>query len=258
MSKSVDGHWAKKRFGQNFLHDTRVIEKIVASIAPRDDDTLVEIGPGLGALTRPLLAAARRLTVIEIDRDVIPRLREIPGDLTIVEADALDVDYTQFAVPGKRLRLVGNLPYNISTPILFHLLGQSAQIADMHFMLQKEVVERICAGPGEEAYGRLSAAIAARADVAHLFNVGSGAFTPAPKVDSAIVRLQPRPPAFAVRSWTDYDRVLAAAFSQRRKTLSNSLRALLTADQIRSTGIDPGLRAERLSAAEFAALANLL
>lgn len=262
MSQPVDGHWAKKRFGQNFLHDPHVIGRIVASIAPKPGDTLVEIGPGLGALTGPLLAAAGQLTVVEIDRDVIPRLEQLSedagGNLTIVQADALRVDYSTFAAPGSRLRLVGNLPYNISTPLLFHLLAQSAPIADMYFMLQKEVVERMCAQPGEEAYGRLSAALAARAQVDYLFHVGPGAFRPAPKVDSAVVRLIPRPPAFEVRDWAAFDRVLVAAFSQRRKTLSNSLGGLLEASQIRDAGIDPGLRAERLHAADFAKLANLL
>jgi 16S rRNA (adenine1518-N6/adenine1519-N6)-dimethyltransferase len=260
MTRPVDGHWAKKRFGQNFLHDAGVIAHIVAAIAPQPGDTLVEIGPGLGALTRPLLAAAGRLTVIEIDRDLVPGLSALgnPATLRVIEADALNVDYAKLAPPGGRLRLCGNLPYNISTPLLFHLLAFAGHIDDMHFMLQKEVVDRMCAGPGEDAYGRLSAALAARCDCEYLFSVGPGAFRPAPQVDSAIVRLRPRPPGFVVRDWRHYDRVLLAAFNQRRKTLSNSLKPLLSPEQIRSAGIDPALRPERLSPAQFAALANLL
>lgn len=257
----LEAHTARKRFGQNFLHDTHVIERIVRAIAPQPGEVLVEIGPGLGALTQPLLAAAGALIAVELDRDVIPHLRAACNDhpgLRVVEADALKTDFAALVPAGTRLRLVGNLPYNISTPLLFHLLEQSAQIRDMHFMLQKEVVDRMCAGPGEEAYGRLSVALAARAEVAYLFHVGPGAFKPAPKVDSAIVRLRPRPPAFAVHDWALFDRVLAAAFSQRRKTLSNALKTLMSADQIRAAGVDPGLRAERLDAAAYAALANTL
>ena len=255
----MSAHRAKKRFGQHFLHDPIIIEKIVRAIAPRDDDRLIEIGPGLGALTRPLLAAAGKLTVIEIDRDIIPRLQPLcAAGLRIVEADALEVDYGALAPAGKQIRVAGNLPYNISTPLLFHLLGFAQHIHDMHFMLQKEVVERMCAAPGSEAYGRLSVSLAARAEVSYLFHVGPGAFKPPPQVDSAVARIRPRPPDFTLRDWGAFDRVVAAAFSQRRKTLSNSLRSLLAADQIKSAGIDPGLRAEKLSAAEFAALANLL
>jgi len=253
-------HQAKKRFGQNFLHDANVIERILRSINPQPGDRFVEIGPGLGALTAPLLKRAGELQVVEIDRDVIPHLIEACGhseQLHILQADALTVDYAAFA-DGRRLRLVGNLPYNISTPILFHLLKFAGAIADMHFMLQKEVVDRMAALPGEEAYGRLSVSLAARAEVAHLFDVGPGAFRPAPKVDSAIVRLVPRPPAFEVRDWARFDRVVTAAFSQRRKTLSNGLKGILTAAQIAEVGIDPGIRAERLGAEQFANLANLL
>jgi 16S rRNA (adenine1518-N6/adenine1519-N6)-dimethyltransferase len=253
-------HQAKKRFGQNFLHDANVIERILRSINPQPGDRFVEIGPGLGALTAPLLKRTGELQVVEIDRDVIPHLVEACGhspNLHILQADALKVDYATFA-DGRRLRLVGNLPYNISTPILFHLLKFAGAIADMHFMLQKEVVDRMAALPGEDAYGRLSVSLAARAEVSHLFNVGPGAFRPAPKVDSAIVRLVPRPPAFDVRDWATFDRVVTAAFSQRRKTLANGLKGILSAAQITEVGIDPGIRAERLGAEQFAALANRL
>ncbi|NKF21429.1 16S rRNA (adenine(1518)-N(6)/adenine(1519)-N(6))-dimethyltransferase RsmA [Solimonas marina] len=252
-------HQAKKRFGQNFLHDPQVIDRIIRAIRPQPDDTLVEIGPGLGALTVPLLEKAGRLQVVEIDRDVIPRLRTICADhpgLTITQADALSVDYRQFAPAGARVRLVGNLPYNISTPLLFHLLRQSDVVLDMHFMLQKEVVERMCAAAGESDYGRLTVALAARCEVAHLFNVGPGAFNPPPKVDSAIVRLRPRPPPFTIDDLDCYDRVVTQAFAQRRKTLSNTLKGLCDAATIGAAGIDPGLRAERLQPADFARLAN--
>ena len=251
-------HAAKKRFGQNFLHDPYVIERILRAIAPQPGQRLVEIGPGLGALTAPLLARTGELDVVEIDRDVIPHLRQACGDapgLRITQADALQVDYRRFAVDGQPLRLIGNLPYNISTPLLFHLLTHADAIADMHFMLQKEVVDRMCAGAGDEAYGRLSVALAARARVEHLFDVGPGAFKPAPQVWSAIVRVVPRAPDFEVRDWARFDAVVTAAFSQRRKTLSNALKNLLDAERIRAAGIDPGIRAERLHPRDFAKLA---
>ncbi|HVT35547.1 MAG TPA: 16S rRNA (adenine(1518)-N(6)/adenine(1519)-N(6))-dimethyltransferase RsmA [Nevskiaceae bacterium] len=253
-------HQARKRFGQNFLHDPGVIARIVKAIDPQPGDDLVEIGPGLGALTAPLLARLGRMRVVELDRDVIPHLRAACGDapgLEVIQADALTVDFGALAGSGK-LRVVGNLPYNISTPLLFHLLDYAPQIRDMHFMLQKEVVQRICAGAGEPDYGRLSVSLAARCDAAHLFNVGPGAFRPAPQVDSAIVRLVPRPPPVPIISWRNFDRVVSAAFSQRRKTLTNSLRGLLDAAQIRTAGVDPSLRAERLDVPAYARLAELL
>jgi 16S rRNA (adenine1518-N6/adenine1519-N6)-dimethyltransferase len=250
-------HQAKKRFGQNFLHDHGVIERIIRSINPQPSDALIEIGPGLGALTVPLLNKLGKLRVIELDRDVIPHLRTNAGDhagLEIIMADALKVDYGELAPAGGKLRIIGNLPYNISTPILFHLLTFADRIADMHFMLQKEVVDRMAAAPGDEAYGRLTVSLAARTEVKKLFTVGPGAFQPAPKVDSAIVRLTPRPPAFEIVDQALFDRIVTSAFSQRRKTLSNGLKQLMTVKQIEAAGIDPGIRAERLSAAEFARL----
>ena len=250
-------HHAKKRFGQNFLHDTSVIERIIRSINPLPTDNLIEIGPGLGALTAPLLSKLGHLRVIELDRDVIPHLRKNCGDhphLEIIMADALKVDYGSLAPADTKLRVIGNLPYNISTPILFHLLNFSDRIRDMHFMLQKEVVDRMAATPGDEAYGRLTVSLAARTEVKKLFTVGPGAFQPAPKVDSAIVRLTPRPPSFEIVDAKLFDQIVSAAFSQRRKTLSNGLKHLMTAKQIEAAGIEPGIRAERLSAAEFARL----
>jgi 16S rRNA (adenine1518-N6/adenine1519-N6)-dimethyltransferase len=252
-----DSHFAKKRFGQNFLHDPGVIERIIRSINPRPGDNLIEIGPGLGALTLPLLHKLGKLRVVEIDRDVIPHLRTACDDnpnLEIISADALKLDYAALAPEGGKLRLVGNLPYNISTPLLFHLLKFADHIADMHFMLQKEVVDRMAAEAGDDDYGRLTVALAARAQVSKLFTVGAGAFRPAPKVESAIVRLVPRPPPFEIVDQALFDRLVTAAFSQRRKTLSNGLKGLMTAEQIGAAGIEPGIRAERLSAAQFAAL----
>lgn len=254
----MSAHQAKKRFGQNFLHDTQVIQRILRAVAPQPGQNLVEIGPGLGALTRPLLAAAGELDVVEIDRDVIPALRQACGEaagLRITQADALTLDYRPFRRQPGPLRLIGNLPYNISTPLLFHLLGFAPEIADMHFMLQKEVVDRICAGPGDPAYGRLSVAIAARAEAVSLFTVGAGAFRPAPKVSSAVVRLRPRAPDFHVHDWHDFDRLVTAAFSQRRKRLSNALKPLLSAEQIRACEVDPGARAEVIAPADYARLA---
>ena len=256
-----DSHAAKKRFGQHFLHDPQVIERILRSINPQLDDVLVEIGPGLGALTVPLLARHGRLHVVEIDRDVVPHLRAAVGDaagLQLHLADALKFDYATLAEPGRPLRLAGNLPYNISTPLLFHLLDYAGQVRDMHFMLQKEVVDRLTAEPDTDDYGRLTVSVAARAQADYLFSVGPGAFRPPPKVDSAVVRLTPRPAPFAIDDMGAYDEIVAAAFSQRRKTLGNALKRLLPAAQIEAVGIDPRRRGETLAPAQFALLANRL
>jgi 16S rRNA (adenine1518-N6/adenine1519-N6)-dimethyltransferase len=252
-------HRARKRFGQHFLHEPGVIARIVRAIAPKPGDSLVEIGPGLGALTAPLLEAAGALTVIELDRDVIPHLRAACGEspaLTVVQADALRVDYTRLAA-GRRLRLAGNLPYNISTPLLFHLLEHSGAIGDMHFMLQKEVVRRICAEPDTGDYGRLTVTVAARAEAAELFTVGPGAFTPPPRVDSAVVRITPRPAPFPLRDLARYDRLVTLAFNQRRKTLHNALKGEVDDAAFAAAGIDPRARGETLSPEQFARLANV-
>jgi 16S rRNA (adenine1518-N6/adenine1519-N6)-dimethyltransferase len=251
---------AKKRFGQNFLHDPQVIARLLRLIDPRPGETLVEIGPGLGALTAPLLSRCGRLDVIEIDEDVIPTLEAAcagRGELRILRGDALQVDYRRFRGAGP-LRLVGNLPYNISSPLLFHLLEQSDALHDMHFMLQKEVVDRICASAGDEAYGRLSVSIAARAEAVNLFTVGPGAFRPAPKVDSAVVRLRPRPPPVAIADLKRFDRIVKAAFAQRRKQLGNTLKGLLDTADIQACGVDPRQRAEQLDLGAFARLADRL
>lgn len=255
----MSSHRARKRFGQNFLHDAAIIDRIVGLIRPQAGDRMVEIGPGLGAMTGPLIQQLDHLHAVELDRDLIPRLKERFGDhLTLHEADALRFDFRALAGDGGSLRVVGNLPYNISTPLMFHLLASSDCITDMHFMLQKEVVDRICAQPGTGEYGRLTVCIAARAEARRLMKVGPGAFNPPPKVDSAIVRLVPRQPDFEVGDLAQFDALVAAAFSQRRKTLNNTLKGLINAEQFAAAGIDPGLRAERLTPADFARLAAQL
>jgi len=256
------GHTPRKRFGQHFLHDQTVIERIVAALHPQPGDHMVEIGPGRGALTRPLLAAVGALDVIELDRDLIPLLRAEcagMGELRIHQADALKFDFTALVRHGERLRIVGNLPYNISTPLLFHLLDQMQAIQDMHFMLQKEVVQRMVAAPGGKDYGRLSVMLQYRCEMEKLFTVGAGAFSPPPRVESAVVRIIPRAqPAVHLDDEAAFARVVSAAFAQRRKTLRNSLKTLLTGQQIRALGIAPDARAEQLSLDQFALLSNAL
>ncbi len=254
-------HRPRKRFGQNFLHDPGIIRRIVQAISPRPGDNLVEIGPGQGAITTELLPLVERMHAIELDRDLVGPLADrcaALGDLTIHSADALKFDFATLAEPGRPLRVVGNLPYNISTPLLFHLLDQSPHILDMHFMLQKEVVDRMAADPGGKSYGRLSVMLQARARVTPLFLIGPGAFNPPPKVDSAFVRLQPwETPPYQIDDWPLFAALVSQAFSQRRKTLRNSLRQSLTAETIEAAGLDPATRAERLSVGDFAHLANL-
>jgi len=250
-------HRARKRFGQHFLHDQNVIARIVDAINPQHGQRLVEIGPGLGALTKPLLRRLGHLEVIEIDRDVIPLLQEDCrelGELIVHEADVLSLDVAALA-GQERLRVCGNLPYNISTPLLFHLLEARSRIADMHFMLQREVVERICAAPDTAAYGRLTVMLAVYCRAEHLFDVGPGAFAPPPRVYSAVIRLVPHENApFEVVDPERFSSVVAAAFNQRRKTLRNSLRTLVSPAAFEATGIDPQRRAETLSPGEFARL----
>jgi 16S rRNA (adenine1518-N6/adenine1519-N6)-dimethyltransferase len=253
----------KKSFGQHFLHEKRYIERIVGAIAPRPEDCVVEIGPGEGALTLPLLAAAGRLTAIELDTDLIPGLSaraSAVGAFEVIHADVLGVDFTALAAKlgAARLRLAGNLPYYISSPILFHCVEHAGAIEDMHFMLQKEVVERMAAEPGSKVYGRLSVMLQLACRVEPLFEVPPGAFRPPPKVDSAVVRLRPLPPE--QRHDADPQRVHAvvkAAFAQRRKTLGNALRQLLDAGQIAAAGVDPRARAETLAPADFVRLAKV-
>jgi len=258
----MSGFRPRKRFGQNFLHDQGVIAHLLAVIAPQPADVLVEIGPGLGALTCPLLERLNALDVIELDRDLLAPLQQRCaglGELRIHAADALSFDFARLTPAGTKLRIVGNLPYNISTPLLFHLLTQAELVRDMHFMLQKEVVDRLAAQPGTADYGRLSVMVQYRCAVTPLFNIGPGAFTPAPKVDSAVVRLVPHAvPPVAVSDTAVFERVVKQAFAQRRKTLHNNLKGLLDDAQLHRIGIDPGLRAERLTLAQFAALSNMV
>lgn len=251
-------HNPRKRFGQNFLVDQHIIAQIVAEIYPHKSDRIIEIGPGLGALTRPLLQALDHLHVIEIDRDIVSQLNQVfaQEELTIHAADALKFD---FSALGSKLRIVGNLPYNISTPLLFHLSQFAENILDMHFMLQKEVVDRMVGSPATADYGRLSVMLQYRFDMEYVFSVPAESFRPIPKVESAIVRMTPRDSsARIVKNEALFSQIVTAAFSQRRKTLRNTLQQHLTASDFSALGIDSGLRAENLSVEEFAAIANFL
>jgi 16S rRNA (adenine1518-N6/adenine1519-N6)-dimethyltransferase len=249
----------RKRFGQHFLHDRAVIRRIIDAIAPVDGERVVEIGPGRGAITWDLLQRSGRLDAVEIDRDLAAALRADPrakGRLDIHVGDALKIDWVKLRADGPPLRVVGNLPYNISTPVLFHLLSQRAAIADMHFMLQKEVVERMSAKPGGKEYGRLTVMLAAYAEVEHLFDVGPGAFHPRPKVWSAVVRLRPSvEPRFPIGDEGALKSLATAAFSHRRKTLRNGLKSLLSGEDIEACGVDPQQRPETLDPAQFGRLA---
>ncbi len=256
--RDPDRHLPRKRFGQNFLIDEGVIDGIIAAIAPQPDDNLVEIGPGLGALTAPLLARLKRLQVIEIDRDLISRLRENhPRDrLLIHEGDALKFD---FSTLGADLRVAGNLPYNISTPLLFRFAEFASRILDIHVMLQREVVKRMVALPGDSEFSRLSVMLQYRFDMEMLFEVPPGAFDPAPKVDSAIVRLIPLSPLpCPARDESVFAAVVTRAFAQRRKTLRNTLKGMVSADQLAALGIDAGARAQELSVADFVKIADAI
>lgn len=251
---------AKKHLGQHFLHERHVVEKIVLAVDPRPGDRLVEIGPGQGAITFPLLQRHGSLTAIEFDRDLLAPLAaaaEGLGALTLLPGDVLGVDFTALAAGG-RIRLVGNLPYNLSSPILFHALDHAAAIRDMHFMLQKEVVDRMAAPPGSKVYGRLSVMLQAHCAVTPLFAVPPGAFRPPPKVDSAVVRLVPRDPeVIGIDDQARFATVVRAAFGQRRKTLRNALSGVADAATIAAAGIDPGDRAERVPVEGYVRLANL-
>ena len=250
---------AKKSLGQHFLHERGVVEKIILAVDPKPGDRIVEIGPGQGAMTFPLLRRHGALTAIEFDRDLLAPLADAArahGDLSLVHADVLDVDLTALAA-GTPMRLVGNLPYNLSSPILFHALDHAAAIRDMHFMLQKEVVDRMAAGPGSKVYGRLSVMLQAWCEVTALFTVGPGAFRPPPKVDSAVVRLVPRAPgSVGIADPARFSAFVRDAFGQRRKTLRNALSRLCDEDWIRAAGVDPKARAEQLSVADFVRLAD--
>ena len=244
-------HRPRKRFGQNFLHDQGVIERILSHVDPQPGQRLVEIGPGQGALTRGLLQRAGELDAVELDRDLLQPLRQscAPfGSLRLHNADALKFDFRSLRTDDRRLRLIGNLPYNISTPLLFHLVEQADAIEDMHFMLQKEVVDRMAADPGSRTYGRLSVMLQVSCEITPLFDIGPESFEPPPKVDSSVVRLRPLPePLVAAEDMEPFGALVTAAFRQRRKTLRNNLKGLLDGDQISALGIDPGIRTESLS-----------
>ena len=244
-------HRARKRFGQNFLHDQSVIEHILDCVDPRPAQHLVEIGPGQGALTLGLLRRAGELDAIELDRDLLDPLKRrcaTVGELHLHNADALKFDFRGLRNDERQLRLVGNLPYNISTPLLFHLIEQADAIADMHFMLQKEVVDRMAAVPGGRTYGRLSVMLQVSCTVTPLFDIGPESFDPPPKVDSSVVRLQPLiEPMVSSQHMTTFAALVSSAFAQRRKTLRNNLKGVLDASRIEALGIDPGCRTETLS-----------
>jgi 16S rRNA (adenine1518-N6/adenine1519-N6)-dimethyltransferase len=252
--------FARKRFGQHFLHDRAVLERILEAIDPQPGQALVEIGPGRGALTEPLRTRCGALDIIEIDRDLVAALRERYRDapVTVHEGDALKFDFAALSTArGSRLRIVGNLPYNISTPLLFHLLSTPAAISDLHVMLQKEVIERICAAPGGRDYGRLTVMLAPWVETDYLFDVGPGAFQPPPKVWSAVARLTVRAtPRFTADA--RLATVVSLAFAQRRKTLRNALKTVLSAEQIAACGIDPSARPETVSPENYGKLAELL
>ena len=254
-------HRPRKRFGQNFLRDQNVIQRIVDAVNPAPEDHIVEIGPGEAAITSKLVAACRRLDAIELDRDLAPRVAERcgnPDNMYVHNVDALRFDFCELD-EGSGLRIVGNLPYNISTPLLFHLLDQARCIRDIHVMLQKEVVKRLASPPGNKSYGRLSVAIQARCDVVPLFDIGPGAFFPPPKVDSSVVRLVPRAEAIAAIRHPEFlNRILVEAFGKRRKTLRNSLKELVDAQTLEESGIDPGARAEVIPVEKYVVLANRL
>lgn len=255
-------HRARKRFGQNFLHDAGVIHRILRAVHAREGQHLLEIGPGQGAITEGLLGSGAKLDVIELDQDLIPLLKLRFGlnpQFSLHQGDAMKFDFATLVSPGEKLRVVGNLPYNISTPLIFHLLAHASIIEDMHFMLQKEVVERLAATPGGGDWGRLSIMVQYFCRVEHLFNVGPGAFNPPPKVDSAIVRLVPHAELpHPARDHRLLEQVVREAFNQRRKTLRNTLRQLLSAEQIEAAGVDGSKRPEQLDLAAFVRLADQL
>ena len=261
-SKTHLGHQAKKRFGQNFLHNDAVISDIIDAINPEPGENLVEIGPGLGALTEPVIERAKKLSVVELDRDLAKRLRHHPflaPHLTIYETDALNFNFAELATDEKPLRIFGNLPYNISTPLIFHLLTFKDKVKDMHFMLQKEVVERMAAGPDCKAYGRLSIMTQYQCQVLPVMEIGPEAFKPAPKVDSAIVRLIPHSEIKnPVKELSALNTVCLAAFNQRRKTIRNSFKNLISVAQLESLNIDANLRPENLTLDDYILLANFI
>jgi 16S rRNA (adenine1518-N6/adenine1519-N6)-dimethyltransferase len=255
-------HTIRKRFGQHFLHDPQIIQRLVDMIDPQPGQHLVEIGPGQGALTVPVLKKTRQLEVIEIDRDLIPLLKMHcldKGDLLVHSADALKFDFASIAKTAQSLRVIGNLPYNISTPLIFHLLKYAEYIMDMHFMLQKEVVERLAAQPGTAAYGRLSIMLQYHCQVMPLFDVPAAAFYPPPQVDSGVVRFLPhREKIHSLHDYSHFALIVREAFSHRRKTLRNSLKRIISEEAWAQIPIDSHLRPEQLSVEDYVAISNRL
>jgi 16S rRNA (adenine1518-N6/adenine1519-N6)-dimethyltransferase len=253
----MPGHRARKRFGQHFLTDPGVVDAILRAVNATKDDVVVEIGPGQGAITTALAASAGHLHAVELDRDLVARLRrqyDDNPDVTIHQADALSFD---FSTLGDQLRIVGNLPYNISTPLLFHLLNFRDRILDMHFMLQKEVVDRMAASPGGKSYGRLGIMLGCHLNIESLFDVDRSAFDPPPEVTSSVVRLDPLPPgAFNIEDEALLSKLVTNAFMKRRKTIRNSLKDHVDVTDLETVGIDPGLRPEQISIAKFIELSN--
>ncbi len=263
MSSKVHlGHTARKRFGQNFLTDNNVINRIVGAIAPDNDHVMVEIGPGLGALTEPVASSIDNLTVVELDRDLVDRLQHHPvlkDKLTIHQGDALQFDFSQLVVPGKKLKVFGNLPYNISTPLMFHLFEFAELIETMHFMLQKEVVLRLSASPGTKAYGRLTVMAQYFCQVVPVLEVPPHSFAPPPKVDSAVVRLLPyAEKPFPCKDVNVLRQLCTTAFNMRRKTLRNNLKQVLSDEEFEQLGIDHNLRPEQISVEQYVAMANMV
>jgi 16S rRNA (adenine1518-N6/adenine1519-N6)-dimethyltransferase len=260
--KDETQHKARKRFGQNFLIDHGIIRDIVRAVHPQKNDCVVEIGPGKGAITELLADACDNLSVIELDRDLVPWLNikfEKHANFQLFQADALQFNFAQLIKNNQRLRIVGNLPYNISTPLIFHLLSYSTQVQDMHFMLQKEVVKRMAATAGESAYGRLGIMVQYYCKVENLFAVPPTAFDPAPKVESAIVRLIPHEQLpHPATNFKTFEKLVNVAFQQRRKTLRNALKQLLAPEMIEQLPIDTAVRAEEITLAEYVATSNLL
>ncbi len=262
LMSSEKKHQPRKRFGQNFLKDLSVVQKIVGAINLSNTDHVVEIGPGMGVMTQAILPEVGYLDAVELDRDLVAKLKttSLPlGNFSIHSADALSFDFCSLCRDNQPIRLVGNLPYNITTPLLFHLFEQVKCIADMHFMLQKEVVDRMEAKPGSKSYGKLSVVVQYHCQVDKLFDVSPEAFSPQPKVDSSVVRLIPhKSPIVSINNYEDFEEIVTASFAQRRKTLHNNLKSLLSDEQLLSVNIDPSRRAETLSLEEFAALSKLL
>ncbi|MBQ4844456.1 16S rRNA (adenine(1518)-N(6)/adenine(1519)-N(6))-dimethyltransferase RsmA [Pseudoalteromonas sp. MMG005] len=254
------GHRARKRFGQNFLNDDMIIDKIVTAIDPKPTDNLVEIGPGLGAITEPVVELSDKLTVVELDKDLAERLIKHPfmsDKLTVHQGDAMKFDFSSLIQDGEKLKIFGNLPYNVSTPLLFHLFEFADHVEHMHFMLQKEVVKRMVASPDSKAFGRLSVMTQYYCHAMPVIDVPPECFKPAPKVDSAVIRLIPKKPEQrSAKSTKILNTVCLEAFNQRRKTLRNSLSNLLTSDEMTEIGIDATKRAENLSLSQFIDIAN--